>query len=343
MLFLILVFIFVGILGFLALTEYRPAEREALSVVGGTANTFAPGESVTVMTWNIGYGALDENEDFFMAGGKTVKVKDAELVKRNLNAILDALKENQPDILFLQEVDVNSSRSCHINELAMLRSRLNGYVSSFAHNFKVAFVPYPIPPLGKVSSGISTFSRYAVSSAERVQLPIPFSWPSRMANLKRCALITRLPVEGYGQELVLINLHLEAFDHGEGKSAQTEMLAEIMAAERKKGNYIIAGGDFNQVFSTANSDAYPVQPGKWTPGKLEADRFPGSWQFLMDSTTPSCRSLDRPYAGADKNTFQYYLIDGFIVSDNITVESFAAKDLGFAVSDHNPVAITINL
>jgi hypothetical protein len=214
MLLLILVCIFVGILGFLAITEYRPAKREALAVVGSTGNTLAPGSSLTVMTWNIGYGALDENEDFFMVGGKTVKRKDAELIKRNLNRILAGIEEDRPDVLFLQETDVDSSRSCHINELALLRSCLNGYASSFAYNFKVAFVPYPMPPLGKVSSGISTFSRYAVSSAERVQLPIPFSWPVRMANLKRCALITRIPIKGYDHELVLINLHLEAFDNG---------------------------------------------------------------------------------------------------------------------------------
>ena len=343
LLFFFLLFLVAGTLGFLALTEYRPAEREALAVVGSPADTLAPGASLTVMTWNIGYGALDENADFFMAGGKTVRIKNAGLVRHNLNEILARIKDRQPDILFLQEIDIDSSRSCHINELDLLRSGLRRFMSSFAYNFKVMFVPYPLPPLGKVSSGIATFSRYAASSAERVQLPVPFPWPIRMANLKRCALITRLPVKGCGHELVLMNLHLEAFDTGKGKAAQTERLAKRMDAERKKGNYVIAGGDFNQSFPAADMDAYPVQPGKWAPGKLDTAPFIGSWQFLTDSATPSCRSLHRPYAGADRESFQYYLIDGFIVSDNLTVESFAAWDLGFTVSDHNPVVMRVRL
>lgn len=341
MLFLILFVLTAGFLGFLALTEYRPAPREPLEVAGGAAESFAPDAPLTVMTWNIGFGALDAGQDSFMVGGKTVKVSDAGLVRRNLNGILAEIEARRPDVMFLQEIDLDASRSCHIDELALFRSRLTGAVSSFARNFKVAFVPYPIPPLGKVDSGIATFTRCAAASAERAQLPVPFSWPVRMVNLKRCALVTRLPLRGCPRELVLINLHLEAFDDGAGRAAQTAMLAELMAAEAEKGNYVVAGGDFNQTLPSA--DPCPVRPGKWTPGQLDGDAFPGSWQFVMDGAAPTCRSLDRPYAGADRESFQFYRIDGFIVSGNVTVERFAAADLDFVHSDHNPVVMTIRL
>jgi len=45
---------------------------------------------------------------------------------------------------------------------------------------------------------------------------------------------------------VLVNLHLEAYDSGEGKIAQTKLLVEFLEQEYAKGNYVIAGGDFNQ-------------------------------------------------------------------------------------------------
>lgn len=45
-----------------------------------------------------------------------------------------------------------------------------------------------------------------------------------------------------------MNLHLEAYDDGEGKEAQTAMLLQILQEEYVKGNYVIAGGDFNQSF-----------------------------------------------------------------------------------------------
>lgn len=61
----------------------------------------------------------------------------------------------------------------------------------------------------------------------------------------------------------------------------------------------------------------------------------------MDHETASCRSLDQPLAGADLDSFQFYLIDGFIVSDNIRVEKLQTLDLGFVNSDHNPVVVEL--
>ena len=142
---------------------------------------------------------------------------------------------------------------------------------------------------------------------------------------------------------MLFNLHLEAYDDGEGKREQTKMLADLLAAEAAKGNYVIAGGDFNQIFSSADGSAFPVQAGNWAASEIDVTQFNGTWQFLMDGSVPSCRSLYKPYAGADKASFQYYLIDGFIVSDNLTVDSFAAQDLGFTVSDHNPLLLHVTM
>ena len=214
--------------------------------------------------------------------------------------------------------------------------------SSFANNFKVAFIPYPVPPIGKVDSGLLTLTKLPVSEAERIQLPCPFSWPVRIANLKRCVMLDRVSLDD-GRELVLINLHLEAYDSGEGKEKQTQMLTQILNEEVQKGNSVIAAGDFNQIFSSADKGQFPAQEGKWQAGQIDVTQIDGDWQFCMDEDTPSCRSLDQPYAGADHDSFQYYLIDGFIVSGDIKVKSCETQDLGFVSSDHNPVVIRITL
>lgn len=340
---LVVVLAFAALIGFLTATEYKPSDAEEIAVEGEADEELAAGDRFTVMSWNIGYGALGDNADFFMDGGKSVKTADEERVLSNMEGILDGTDSAAPDVIFYQETDKNSERSEHINEYEMLQNTYQEYCSSYANNFKVAFLPYPVPPIGKVDSGIATFSKYAVSGAERIQLPIPFSWPVRMANLKRCVLISRIPVKGTDRELVLVNLHLEAYDNGAGKIAQTAMLAEIMEEEAAKGNYVIAGGDFNQTFSNADTEKYPVKPGLWTPGLININQFDETWQFKMDNDVPSCRSLDQPYEGADKESFQYYIIDGFIVSDNIKVRSFGVKDLGFKVSDHNPAVMEVVL
>ena len=331
------------LIGFLSITEYRPKDTEILALEGMSSKALKTGEDVRLMSWNIGYGALGDNADFFMDGGKSVKTADVERVTDNMEGVFNEITAFSPDILFVQEVDRDSARSEHIDEYFMLRALMSGHTSSFANNFKVAFLPYPVPPIGKVDSGIATFSAYETAEAERIQLPIPFSWPMRMANLKRCLLISRLPVEGSEKQLVLIDLHLEAYDDGEGKAAQTRMLAQVLEEEASKGNYVIAGGDFNQIFSSADGSAYPAQPGKWQAGEIDVATIAGDWQFMMDSSVPSCRSLDQPYEGADKEGFQYYLIDGFIFSQNIRVLEFANKDLGFVCSDHEPVEAVIRL
>ena len=353
----VLVLAFLALIIFLSLTEYRPAAREAVEITVSSASAdstdsadateaSAPGTpSFTMVSWNIGYGALGDNADFFMDGGKSVNTASRERVMENLSGITDFLKEQSPDFILLQETDINSSRSNKINEEQHLADALPGYSTSFAYNFNVSFLPYPIPPIGHVESGLVTMSRRPVSSAERVQLPIPFSWPVRMANLKRCLLINRIPLEGSGdagKELVLVNLHLEAYDDGEGKTAQTAMLREILGAEASAGNYVIAGGDFNQIFDSVESP-FPVYEGKWQPGVMEAGVFSDSFSCLMDDRAASCRSLDQPLSGADLSTFQFYIIDGFLVSKNIEVEEFGTADLGFVHSDHNPVLLRFSL
>ena len=336
-----IVILLAGFIGFLSVTEFKPNDTETIEVGGNAKAVINLEDSFTVLSWNIGYGALGDNADFFMDGGTSVKTADTNRVHSNMQGIIKTVKEIDPDILFLQEVDVSSSRSNKVNEYALLQDEFEDFDSSFANNFKVAYLPYPMPPLGKIDSGIATFSSCDLTSAERVQLPIPFSWPIRMANLKRCLLISRVKIEGSDKELVLVNLHLEAYDSGEGKIAQTKMLAEILNKEADKGNYVIAGGDFNQIFSSTDTKAYPTYEGNWEAPIIDTNEIKGDWQFLMDSTYPSCRSLGQVYEGADKDAFQYYLIDGFIVSGNIKVESVETQDRGFVYTDHNPVVLQL--
>ncbi len=332
-----------GLIGALTALEYRPAARETLSLSGQGEEASAPGDTLTVLSWNIGYCGLGATADFFMDGGKNVRQQTRDQVLENLQAVEDLLREEDADVVFLQEVDRNSMRSYGIDQTVRLQSAFPDSQAAFASNFKVAFVPYPVPPIGRVDSGLLTLSRMTADRAERISLPCPFSWPIRTANLKRCLLVERVPLEKTGSELVLINLHLEAYDDGAGKREQTKMLFEFMQAEYDKGNYVIAGGDFNQSFDTSDLSGYPLQrEDLWQPGLIETGIFGDLWQFCMDTSVPTCRSLDRPLDLNDPH-FQYYVIDGFIVSANLKVEELTTISGDFAHSDHNPVRIVIRL
>lgn len=329
-----------GLLAYLSITEFKPADVEKVEIKNPSDTVFS-GKEVTILTMNTGYAGLGEKSDFFMDGGEEVRPKSESYVKGNMAGILDILKSVDADFYLLQEVDSCSHRSYKTDQVSYYRDAL-GISSAYAKNFSCNFVPYPLPPIGKVESGLVTLTDAKTTLAERYQLPCPFSWPVSMANLKRALLVSHIPVEGSDKELVIINLHLEAYDDGEGKIKQTKMLVDIMEAEYAKGNYVIIGGDFNQNFP-GSLDLYPVKnPDLWTAGTLTEDILPDGWQFAYDSSTPTCRLLNQPLDLESKAT-QFYVIDGFILSPNVQLDGVETLDESFRYSDHNPVLLNITL
>lgn len=338
----ILVFV-VGFVIFLSATEYKPEAVEEISV-SNLSEGEAPGMTMTLLSWNIGYGGLGSGADFVLdGGGGDGKPESQEEFETYYNGILETLKAQKADAYLLQEVDTDSTRSYGYNEAENIPQSLGMASSVHALNYSCPFVPFPWPPIGKVNSGVLTTTKYTMvdDEGERISLPCPFSWPLRTANLKRCLLVTRVELEK-GAELVLVNLHLEAYDDGAGKAAQTEMLIKLLEEEYAKGNYVIAAGDFNQTFPGGN-EAFPVKDTElWTPGVLENSILPEGWRFAYDTAVPSCRLLNQPY-DAESETTQYYVIDGFILSPNITCISVETLDEDFAYSDHNPVKLEVRI
>ena len=114
--------------------------------------------------------------------------------------------------------------------------------------------------------------------------------------------------------------------------------------EYAKGNYVIAGGDFNQRFPGSETFGLVWEDG-WLPGQLDADMLESGWQFVFDDSLPTCRSNARPYNDADAaaHKWQYHVIDGFIISPNIEKLSINVIDKDFENSDHNPIYMTFEL
>lgn len=339
---LIVVVAAAALFGWLTVTEYKPADVEAAELVQADGAAAFSGTEVRILSMNVGYCALGKDSDFFMDGGEQTRPDSADVIRGNLSGIENIIANNPADFVFLQEVDTDAMRSYDINEKQQLvdTTRLS---SAFALNYSCGFVPFPLPPIGKVHSGLLTLSACEIAEANRVSLPCPFSWPVRTANLKRCLLVSRIPIGGSDKELVLINLHLEAYDSGEGKIAQTKQLLSVLNEEYAKGNYVIAGGDFNQVFP-GTGEIYPNErPDLWQPGALENGTIPEGWRYAFDPSVPTCRLLNQPYDPADTANTLHYVIDGFIVSPNVTVESVTTLDEGFIYSDHNPVYLVLTL
>ena len=328
----------------LSLTEYKPEDVTVVKVAESSdleSKQPAVGDEISVVSWNIGYAGLGKGSDFFMDGGTNVSSADKDTVSSYLDGIYNTLYsgEDSASIFMLQEVDKNSKRTYGTDETA----RLGIYNSTYALNYSCNFVPFPLPPIGRVNSGLLTTTVFDIDSAERLSLPCPFDWPVSTANLKRCLLVSYLPISGSDKQLVIVNLHLEAYDDGEGKIAQTKQLREFIQGEYEKGNYVIAGGDFNQIFP-GGLDAFPnTHKENWEPGIISDDIMLEGWTLAYDLETPSCRLLNQPYDPADADNTQHYVIDGFILSPNVQLLAVNTLDEGFVNSDHNPVKLQVKL
>lgn len=338
--FLALLLLVGGVLLYMTVTEYRPAPVEAAQQGGQRALPGYEGQPFRIASFNTGYASLGQDADFLMDGGRGSGIADRQTVDQNMEGIGRILQKAQADIYMLQEIDQHAARTDGIDQLEAYEAYLPEFRWAYGPNFVANFVPYPIQhPIGQIHSGVATYSRFDLREASRISLPVPFAWPVRTANLKRCMLLTRMPVEGTDRELVVINFHLEAYDDGEGKIAQTEQLLQLLNEEYEKGNYVIAGGDFNQIFPEVCTDL--KETSQWVPGNL--DPLPQSmadWRYVYDDTVPTCRLLNQPYV-PDSPLTQYYVIDGFLVSPNLEVKQVQTLDGGFQFSDHNPVVMDV--
>jgi endonuclease/exonuclease/phosphatase family metal-dependent hydrolase len=306
------------------------------------------------MTFNIGYAGLGEDEDFVMDGGQKGRADSLSVVEDYFDGIKSLLDTYPSDFYLLQEVDQKARRSYNLNQVDGITESLGDmYSSQYALNFKSIFVPFPLSLtdyIGPVESGIQTLTKYDVSDSERHQFPGAFSWPLRVANLKRAMMVSTFEINDSDKELIIVNLHMSAYD-SDGSLRDQEMayLKTFLEAQNELGNYVIVGGDFNQTFPDA-ADLYPVNSDFYEAYTIENDFIPDGYRFEVDLSEPTCRLLNQPY-DKDSDLTQYYLIDGFIVSDNIELVQVSPEAMydvmtinhEFLYSDHNPVIMKFKL
>jgi endonuclease/exonuclease/phosphatase family metal-dependent hydrolase len=329
-----------GVLFFLVivLTDYKPEKEIVLTNMPDTA--VLENDTIEILTWNIGYAGLDEEMDFFYDGGSKTKT-DKESTLKNLNVITSFIADNDADFVFLQEVDRASSRSYGIDMLSEITTKNPSYLAFYGINYNVLFVPLPfMSPMGKVESGVLTLSRYVPSQSVRYAYPTRQSLPKRLFLLDRCFIMCRYPLRN-GKQLVLINTHNSAFDNdGEQRREEMLVLKNFITTEYEKGNYVIVGGDWNQIPPLDVAKPYVgIATEYFAPLRIPDNFMSQSWKWISDGK-PTNRFLDVPYTkGKTKET----LLDFFLISPNVEVISTNRIDKNYQHSDHNPVTGTFAL
>lgn len=341
-------------LEYVILQYYRIEDHKTLEIHDNSELKINVNDEFTITTYNIGFGAYDRDYSFFMddgymkdgtyVSGKYAKARSEGVVLTNTHGAINSLSNTDSDFIFVQEVDKDATRSYGVNQYDMLMDMFSDYDASYASNFHSAYLLYPFNDvIGKTEAGIVTMSKYDMESSVRYSLPIDESFPTRFFDLDRCFSISRIKINE-DKELVLINVHLSAYDEGGIiRKAQMKVLNEILKAEKEKGNYVVAGGDFNHdIVGSMNTFKTEQKVPAWVYS-LTNDDLESGYSFVSDTDTPTCRSSDMEYI---KDVNYTVVIDGFIVSDNIEVIS-ADVSVGdsnlFMHSDHNPVTMKFKL
>jgi exonuclease III len=329
-----------GFLFYSTLSDFQP-EPEILILEPSDYSSISD-SAFTVMTWNLGYAGLGSDMDFFYDGGKQVRTSE-ENTKRNLNQIINFIQlQKNVDFFLFQEVDVQAKRSYYINQRDTIEKVLPEYLSLFAENYIVDFVPVPFTePMGSVRAGLQTAGKYIPTQSTRYSFPGNFDWPTRIFELDRCFMVNRYQLVN-GKELLIINTHNSAFDDGTLKRQHLDYLIAFLKKEAEKGNYFVVGGDWNQnppgldvsrFGNHSDSESFILS-------MIDKDLFPNKWVWAFDPSTPTNRSNVKPYEKGKSSTT---VLDFFLLSPNLKVNFITAIDLNFENSDHQPVIMSFEL
>jgi endonuclease/exonuclease/phosphatase family metal-dependent hydrolase len=305
------------------------SDHELATTTAYAAAPIAPADTVSVMTYNIGYlSGMTNNEPV---------VRSESLYTANLEAAVQLLRRTSPDIIGFQEIDVGAARSFNIHQLDTLATRLGYAASAMAINWDKRYVPFPYSAnpaihFGRVLSGQAVLSRYPIVRHERIELARtsrPF-W-SDAFYLDRLAQAVEIAVGS--DTLVVINVHLEAFD---------EVTREIQAREvrrmyeRYADRPVLLIGDFNSILPSARA---AHQPG------VQRD-FAGdeTLSILLDGTALQPAFPDSAYAAPLSAIGTYPTVAPTRKIDHIFYTPGRIRSLDAAVpatpdmpSDHRPV------
>jgi endonuclease/exonuclease/phosphatase family metal-dependent hydrolase len=322
-----------GVLIYGTVTDFNPPDFKALPAYGVPHGSID--STITIVTWNIGYSGQGARADFFYDGGNQVRAPKDDVLHYRQGIAQFFADQREVDVFLIQEIDSVAHRSQRFDQVRYFADFLPGYRFSFAVNYDVKFVPMPLfNPMGKVVSGLATYSRLPADHFERHAFQSQFSWPTRIFFLDRCFMSHRTPLAN-GKDLVVINTHCSAYDtSGTMVADEIRRIVAFASNEYDKGNYVIIGGDWNQ----CPPNYHPINPeGGYNEHRLREDQLPQGWQWIADPNVPTNRKLNAPFSEASYTT----VIDHFAISPNVEAISVQGIDQNFEWSDHQPVKITV--
>jgi endonuclease/exonuclease/phosphatase family metal-dependent hydrolase len=239
--------------GLIYSVTWHPARHERMPVSCNARDAappiLMPGQALKVMTWNIQYLAGKRYVFWYdMPDGTGPDERPtADDIAYNLDEVARVIRDEQPDVVLLQEVNDGAKNTDYTNQLALLQERVTDLYpcSTEAFYWKSDFVPNR-HIYGSVGMKLATLSRYQMDKAERLQLPSPNgNLIGRQFEPKRALLVSDLPLRD-GGHLAVVNTHLGDFKPGDDTlQRQVAATTQLLDTFEQAGTLWISGGDFN--------------------------------------------------------------------------------------------------
>lgn len=322
---------------------WRPGTKELVPVSCSVqAPTLVPGQALKVVTWNVQYLA-GKRYVFWndLANGDDER-PTAEDMAFSLDEVARVIRDEQPDIVLLQELDDGAKASGYQNQLKLLHERLTDLYpcSTHAFDWKADFVPDP-HILGSVGRQLATLSRYRIERAERQQLPqAPANLISRQFQPKNALLVSYLPLNDGGQ-IALINTHLDRTTQPDDTlQRQVTATAKVLDKFESRGTPWLIGGDFNLL---PLGQYQRLAPEQRTPYSADSALHMLWDKYPMIPTNNEASGIDRaqwlthypndPALSSPDRTLDYLFYSPRIKR----VEARVRQDDTLRISDHLPV------
>lgn len=345
LLLILLLTVVVGYVVYVFVDYHRIEDLQPLEAVHQAQESaaVAPGVTYKALTYNVGFGAYTPEFDFFMDGGSQSWAASEQSVRDAISGAGRLAATQDADFVLFEEVDLDSTRSWHVDQKAMLDDCFPGYDAGFAVNYDSPFLFFPLTqPHGKSLSGLAMYARFPMHEGLRRSLPITDS-VMKLTDLDRCYMRFTVPMSD-GRSLVMYTIHMTAYSSDATvRDVQLAMLIEDMSAEYAAGNAVICGGDFNMEMVKQTADENTAA---WAL-PLERANLRGMINVWDQVTVQvvgvqygSCRDAGTAYHPGQTAE---WTLDSFIVSPNVIVEDVSCVQSGFTYSDHDPVLLTFHI
>ena len=231
-------------------------------------------DELLILNYNIKYGGARLTFFWECEGGR-YNMTDNE-VYTHLDDLADFITSVDPDILILQEVDRNSLRSGYIDQTQYLLDATNLNYGAYASQHQVDFLP--TDGMGHIDFGNAILSKWPISDATRIALPLVESYPAyyKYLYLKRHVLTAKIELP-WNDSFYAVNTHLEAFSEGNAKLNQIDKFHSVLTDLTAQGFDWVAAGDLNSLPKGSTTlSGFPDD----CAGMFDADDYSGEEEWL---------------------------------------------------------------